>query len=168
MAETMTDPFEITRVFDAPRERVWRAFTEAKHLVNWWGPKGFQLHVAALDLRPGGTLHYRMTAPNGHLMWGKFVYREIAPPERMVFVVSFTDDTLTPVRHPMSATWPLEVVNTLTLTEEAGKTTLTLSGGPINATEEEVVTFLGGRESMQKGFDETFDNLEQYLAGEAW
>ncbi len=164
----MTDPFVITRVFDAPRERVWRAFTEAGHLTNWWGPKGFGMHVAALDLRLGGTFHYRMTSPHGHEMWGKFVYEEIVPPVRIVFVVSFTDDTLKPVRHPMSATWPLEVINTLTLTEEDGRTTLTISGGPINATEEEVVTFLGGRESMEKGFAGTLDNLEEYLASGAW
>ena len=157
-------PLVISRAFDAPRERVWRAFTESAHLINWWGPKGFPIHVNTLDFRPGGLFHYKMTAPNGHEMWGRFVYREIDPTERLVFVVSFTGETANPARHPMSATWPLEVINTMTLVEHDGKTTLTLSGGPINATEEEIDTFLGGRESMQKGFVGTFDNLADYLA----
>lgn len=161
------DPLVITRVFDSPRERVWRAFTQAEHLTHWWGPKGLHLQVLKLELRPGGLFHYKMTTPNGQEMWGRFIYREIAAPERMVFVVSFTDEAANPVRHPMSATWPLEVINTLTLVEQAGTTILTLSGGPINATEEEIETFLDGREGMQKGFAGTFDNLDAYLA-EGW
>ncbi|HKB91553.1 MAG TPA: SRPBCC domain-containing protein, partial [Opitutaceae bacterium] len=67
-------------------------------------------------------------------------------------------------RHPMSPTWPLEVLNTLTLTEQDGKTTLVLRGRPINATEGECKTFEGAFEGMQKGFAGTFDQLETYLA----
>jgi uncharacterized protein YndB with AHSA1/START domain len=67
-------------------------------------------------------------------------------------------------RQPMHATWPLEVLNTLTLSEQDGKTTLTLHGGPINATEEERKTFESGREGMRQGFTGTFDQLDAYLA----
>lgn len=72
--------FAITRTFDAPRALVFQAFTESERLAQWWGPKGFTLRVARLDLRPGGVFHYEMKSPNGHSMWGKFVYREIVPP----------------------------------------------------------------------------------------
>src|SRR5580704_13391744 len=75
---TAGDEFAITRVFDAPREQVWKAFTESERLMRWWGPKGFTMQVAKLDLRPGGVFHYCMRSPDGRDMWGKFVYREIA------------------------------------------------------------------------------------------
>jgi len=97
-------------------------------------------------------------------MWGKFVYREITPPERLVFTNSFSDPHGNTVRAPWSATWPLEVLNTLTFTEHEGKTTLTLRGGPINATPAEVEEFAAMAASMQQGFGGTFDKLDQYLA----
>lgn len=57
MSPRTTGRFVITRVFDAPRERVWRAFTESWHLMHWWGPRGFSMQVAQLDPRPGGVCH---------------------------------------------------------------------------------------------------------------
>ncbi|HWY38507.1 MAG TPA: SRPBCC domain-containing protein, partial [Bacteroidia bacterium] len=142
--------FAITRVFNAPRKTIFKAFTEPEHLAHWWGPKGFKLLVAKLDLRPGGTFHYKMSSPEGHEMWGIFVYREIKEPEKIVFINSFSDEKGGLTRHPMAPTWPLEVHNTLTLTEENGKTTLTLRGGPINASEEEMQVFAAGHSSMQQ------------------
>ncbi len=156
--------FVITRVFDAPRERVWNAFTDADHLKHWWGPKGFTMQTIKLDLRPGGVFHYSMRSPDGRETWGKFVYREIVPPDGMVFVNSFSDETGNLVRHPFSSTWPLEVLNTLTLAQHDDQTRLTLAGGPINASEEERETFAAGHASMQKGFGGTFDQLAEYLA----
>jgi len=156
--------FVITRVFDAPRELVWRAFTQPEHLTQWWGPKGFTMQVANLDLRPGGMFHYGMRAPNGMEMWGKITYRELTPPERMVLIVTFSDANGGLTRHPMSATWPLEVLNTVTLAERDGKTTLTLRATPLNATADERKTFVAGYESMQKGFGGTFDQLAEHLA----
>ena len=70
---TKTD-FIITREYNAPRELIFKAWSEADRLVQWWGPKGFQLGVAALDFRPGGIFHYSMQAANGETMWGRFVY----------------------------------------------------------------------------------------------
>jgi uncharacterized protein YndB with AHSA1/START domain len=157
------EPFVITRVFDAPRELVWKAWTNPEHLKNWWGPKGLTMLSCKMDLRPGGMFHYGMRTPEGHEMWGKFVYREIVPPERLVHVVSFSDPQGGVTRHPMSATWPLEVLNTMTLKEENGKTTMTLNGVAINATEEERRTFQEGRGSMQQGFKGTLDQLDAYL-----
>jgi uncharacterized protein YndB with AHSA1/START domain len=156
--------FTITRVFDAPNELVFKAWTESERLKQWWGPKGFAMLSLKLDFRPGGVFHYCMRAPNGSEMWGKFVYREIAAPERIVFVNSFSDEKGNLTRHPLSPSWPLEVLNTLTFTERAGKTTLRLRGRPINATEEECKFFEAGFTSMQQGFGGTFDQLAAYLA----
>lgn len=154
----------ITRVFDAPRELVWKVWTDPNHLKHWWGPKGLTMLSTKVDLRPGGMFHYGMRTPEGHEMWGKFVFREIVPPERLVHVVSFSDPQGGITRHPMSANWPLEVLNTMTLVEQNGKTTMTLKGVPINATEEERRTFKEGHGSMQQGFKGTLDQLEEYLA----
>jgi uncharacterized protein YndB with AHSA1/START domain len=154
----------ITRVFDAPRGLMWNAWTEPERLARWWGPKGFTMLKATLDLRPGGLFHYGMRSPDGQEMWGKFVYREIAAPERLVFVVSFSDEKAGTTRAPFSATWPLEVLNTLTLTESGGRTTLTLRGAPVNAGDAERATFAANHKSMQQGFAGTFEQLDAYLA----
>ena len=156
--------FEIARTFDAPRELVWKAWTDPERLAQWWGPKGFTMLASKMDLRPGGIYHYGMRAPAGQEMWGTFTYREIDPPQRLVFVVSFSDQDANVVRHPMSASWPLEVLNTLTFSEHEGTTTLTLVGGPINATDDERETFRDARTSMQQGFKGTFDQLAAHLA----
>jgi len=155
--------FVITRTLNAPRELVWKVWTEPEHLAKWWGPVGFEICGVKVDLKPGGIFHYGMKAAKGQMMWGKFVYREIAKPERMIFVNGFADEKGNFIRHPMAPTWPLEVLNTLTFTEENGKTTLTMSGVPINASEEEIKMFKSGYASMQQGFAGTFTQLEDYL-----
>jgi hypothetical protein len=76
---TGTKDFVMSRHFNAPRDLVWKAFTDIAHIRQWWGPKGFTVLKAAMDLRPGGTYHYAMKSPDGVTMWGKFVYREIVP-----------------------------------------------------------------------------------------
>jgi uncharacterized protein YndB with AHSA1/START domain len=155
----------IMREFNAPRELVWKAWSEPERLAQWWGPKGMPIIVHKLEFRPAGTFHYSMRPPDGTDWWGKFVYYEISPIEKMIFVNSFSDAKGGITRHPMSTTWPLEVHNTLTLTEENGKTTVTLRGKPINATEEEHATFESNVKNVQQGFKGTFDQLEEYLAG---
>ena len=139
------------------------AWTEAEHLARWWGPKGFPISVVKLDLRSGGVFLYSMRFPEGHEMWGKFVYREIAEPGRLVFINSFSDAEGGVTRHPLSPTWPLEVLSTVTFAEHDGKTTVTLKGIPVNATELEIKTFEDGYPSMQQGFSRTLDKLAAYL-----
>jgi uncharacterized protein YndB with AHSA1/START domain len=156
--------FEIARTFDSPRDIVWRAWTDPKRMAQWWGPRGFTMLASKMDLRPGGVYHYGMRAPGGQEMWGTLTYREIDPPGRLVFVVSFSDAEGNVTRHPASPTWPLEVLNTVTFSEQDGRTTLTIRGGPINATDEERATYDGSHASMQAGFKGTFDQLAAYLA----
>lgn len=156
--------FVISRTFDAPRDLVWNAWSEPERLAQWWGPKGCKLKVGSLEFRPGGIFHYGMEWQAGKMMWGRFVYREIVPPERLVFVNSFSDEDKKITRAPFSETWPLEILNNLTLTERGGKTELMLRGGPINPTEAERKTFEEHFASMQQGFGGTFDQLDAYLA----
>ncbi len=163
---TATPEFAITRTFDAPQALVWKAWTEPERLARWWGPKGFDLEVKNLDFRPGGSFHYAMRSPQGQTMWGKFIYEQIDPTDRMTFINTFSDEAGGITRNPWMATWPLEVINTLTLTEENGKTTLNLRGGPRNASGEEMATFAGATDSMSAGFAGTFEKLDAYLAEE--
>ncbi len=157
-------PFEITRVFDAPRDKVWKAWTEAERLKQWWGPAGFKVHTSKVDLRPGGIFHYGMKAPDGSDMWGRFTYREIKAPERLVFIVSFSDPKGGLTRHPGHAAWPLETLSTVTFTEQGGKTKVTVQWIPADSsTEAERKTFDEGRDSMKQGWGGTMDQFAAYL-----
>ena len=157
-------PFIISRTFDAPRKLMWKAWSERRRLMEWFGPLGFKMPAAKMDFRPGGSFHYCMESPDGNEMWGKFVYREIIAPEKIVLVNSFSDESGGITRHPMSATWPLEMLSTFTLTEENGRTTATVHWVPLSATEEERKTFDTSHETMKQGWTGTFDQLAAYLA----
>ena len=140
-SETSSKDFVISRVFDAPRDLVWKAFTDPERMKQWWGPKGFTVIASKMDLRPGGTYHYGMKAPDGSAMWGKFVYREIVPPERLVFINSFSDEAGGTTRHPLHPAWPLEMLSTFTFEDLGDKTRFTMRWSAHNATEEERKTF---------------------------
>ncbi len=159
-----SEEFVLTRVFDAPRDLVFRAWTEAERLAEWWGPKGFRTFSCTIDLRPGGKFHYGMQSASGDEMWGRFVFREVVPPERMVFVLSFSDPQGGITRAPFAENWPREILNNVTFTESGGKTTVTMRGYPINATEEERKVYKAGHTSMQGGFGSSFTQLDEYLA----
>ena len=156
--------FVISRLFDAPRELVFKAQAESERLERWWGAKGFTTRIIKLDFRPGGVFHYSMRTPDSHEMWGTFVYREILAPERIVFINSFADKEGNTIQAPFSQTWPLEVLNTLTFSEHAGKTTLTIRSVPYKATKEERETFETELDSMRQGFNGYLDRLADYLA----
>ncbi len=156
--------FTIMRVFDAPREMVWKAFTEPQHMKEWWGPKGSTIVASKMDLRVGGSYHGAMRDPSGHVIWAKFIYREIIAPDRLVWH-SFSDEAGGLTRHPMSPTWPLELLTTLTFEDApAGKTKLTLRWLPINASEDEHKTFEAAHDSMRQGWGGSFDQLAAYLS----
>lgn len=157
-------PFVTSRVFDAPRERVWKAWTDAAELKNWWGPRGFKVHTAKVDLRPGGMFLYGMTAPDGKQTWGRFVYREIAAPKKLVCIVSFSDPQGGVTRHPWSPGWPLEIMSTIEF-EEPGprQTRVTVTWLPHEASDAERKTFDEGRESMKQGWGGTMGQLVDYL-----
>ena len=156
-------PFEISRVYDAPRAKVWQAWTEPSRLKQWWGPRGFKVHTCKVDLRPGGTFLYGMTAPDGSDMWGKFVYREINAPEKLVFVVSFSDPQGGVTRHPMSPDWPEYILSTVEFADLGGKTKVSIRWIPHEASEAERKVFEAGRPSMTQGWGGTLDQLETYL-----
>jgi uncharacterized protein YndB with AHSA1/START domain len=157
-------PFIISRELNAPRALVFEAFSKAKHLAHWWGPKEMEIDVHQLDFRPGGLFHYRMTGENGLIMWGRFSYLDIIPYEKIVFVNSFSDPEGNIVRPPFPDPWPKEMYHVISFEETNHKTKLTLRSSPIHATDEERATFIEGFSSMQEGYGGTFDQLTDYLA----
>jgi Activator of Hsp90 ATPase homolog 1-like protein len=84
--------FEMTRAFRAPRERVWKAWSDADQLKHWWRPKGCAIEIAHLAFRLGGFFHYAMKFEGAPTMWGRFNYREIIAPERIVWLNSFSNE----------------------------------------------------------------------------
>ena len=157
-------PFEIKRVFDAPRDRVWQAWTEAERLKQWWGPKGFAVTHCRVDLRPGGIMHYCLRGPDGKEMWGKFVYREVVKPERLAWVNSFSDPKGGVTRHPGHASWPLEMLSSATFEAQGNKTRVSVQWLPAEAsTDMERKTFDEGRSSMNQGWSGTFEQFDAYL-----
>jgi uncharacterized protein YndB with AHSA1/START domain len=103
----------LTRVFDAPRELVWKVWTDPKHVARWWGPHGFTNPVCELDVRPGGAIRIHMRGPDGTVYPMTGVYLEIVEPERIVF----TSAALGADGNPM-----FEVLTTVTFAEQGGKT----------------------------------------------
>src|SRR6204780_4726080 len=141
-AETQCADFVISRVFDAPRDLVWKCFADPERMKEWFGPKGSVIVASKMDFRVGGSYLGAMRDPGGRVIGAKFVYRNIAAPERLEWVHSFSDETGGLTRHPLSATWPLELLTTVTFEDALnGKTKVTLRWSPLNATAEETKTF---------------------------
>lgn len=153
-ALTLTFPSDrevvFTRVFNAPRRLVFEAWTTPEHVTHWFGPRGYTLPVCKIDLRPGGAWRYIMRGPDGREMGMKGVYREIVPYDRLVSTESFDD-------------YPGESVNTMTLEERDGKTTMT-----VRVLYESPEMRDGVLESgMEKGAGETLDRLAEHVGGMA-
>lgn len=159
-----TKPFVITREFAAPRDLVWRVWTEAKHFGAWFGPKGSEISLVRFELRPGGMIHYRMTMPGAPVMWGRAAYREVEPPTKLVWINSFSDEAGGITPHPLTKDpWPLQMLTTVTFAEQAGRTTVTVTWVPFDASEAERATFEAGRPSMTMGWTGTLDRLAAHL-----
>jgi uncharacterized protein YndB with AHSA1/START domain len=162
---TQTKDFVISRVFDAPRNLMWKCFTEPERMKQWWGPKGVKILKSKMDLRVGGIYHYGMQTPDSKVMWGKHVYRESVPPQKLVFINSFSDEAGRLTRHPLAPTWPMQMMSTFTFDEQpGGKTKFTVRWAPHEATDEERKTFDAGHDSMTQGWGGTMDQLAGYLA----
>lgn len=152
----------ITRVFEAPRELVWQAWTDPEHVMRWWGPKGFTAPACKIDLRVGGVCLFCMRSPDGQDFWSTGVYREVVPPERIVCTDSFADAEGNPVpasHYGMPGEWPEELLITVTFEDLGGKTKMTL---------EHVGMPLGQMSEMaETGWKESFDRLAAELERES-
>ncbi|MFO1089053.1 MAG: SRPBCC domain-containing protein [Hyphomicrobiales bacterium] len=159
-----TPRFTITRTFNAPRARVWAAWTKPEALAQWFGPKGSSGTILAFDLRPGGAWRGRMETPDGGAMYSKFVFREIEPMSRLVWVHGFADADGNRIRAPFAAQFPLEMLTTVLFSDDGAGTKVTLTWTPLDATPEEEAFFASMMASMNGGWSGSFDQLDVFLA----
>ncbi len=149
----------ITRVFDAPRKLVWKAWTDPGHFKRWWGPKQFTCPACEMDLRVGGRYLWCMRSPEGKDYWSTGVFREIVPLERIAYTDSFADEkgNVVPASYYglPGDNWQLELHVTVTFEDLGGKTKMTLTH----------VGFPDGNmgEMAGTGWNESFDKLAESL-----
>lgn len=164
-AATGAKQFVLTRELEAPRDAVFAAWTNGDALVQWWGPKGMALEVITSDIRRGGTFHYSMQANSQPKMWGRLAYREVTPPERLVFVNGFADAEGNVAPMPYLDGFPDELLYTVTFAEAGGKTTVTVVAVTLDGvTPAEQAVFESILPSMHGGFGNAIDQLAAYLA----
>lgn len=155
-------PFVLERTFDAPRALVWAAMTDADQLTRWFGPTGGLSH-ATVDLHEGGLFLYGIAAPGGGVFLAKRTFTEITPEERLVTIAAYCDAGLNITRHPMSPTWPLEMLIATTLTDQGGTTHVRLDWSAHHATPEEQATFDASHPMLKQGWELAFDHLAAHL-----
>ena len=137
----------VTRLFDAPRDLVFKAWTDPKHLAQWWGPRDYPAALVKLDVRPGGAWrHCLRSTETGNDLWHRGVFREVVAPERLVFTFAWEED----------GERGLETLVTVTFADEGGKTRMTLRQTPFQSDAE--------RDGHQGGWNSTFDRLAEHLA----
>ena len=137
----------ITRVIDAPRELVFKTWTDPRHLQSWWGPKDFPATEIDMDVRPGGGWRGRLRSTrDGSVLSHRGVFREVSPPERLVFTFAWDEE----------GERGLETLVTVTLLEANGKTRMTLHQTPFQSIEE--------RDGHIGGWSSAFDRLDTHLA----
>ena len=144
----------VTRVFDAPRELVWKVWTQPDHLLHWFGSEDWMLIECEIDLRPGGIWKTCMQGPTGGKSWGVAVYHDIVEPERLVYTDYFADSEGNRVEGMP------EALITVEFTEHQGKTTYTSTARYRTSEERDRVLRMG----MEKGLRAALERLDQYLA----
>jgi uncharacterized protein YndB with AHSA1/START domain len=118
----------IERVFDAPRELLWKTWTEPEQVRRWWGPKGFMSPACEIDLRVGGKYLWTMRSPDGRDIWDTGEYREIVPLQRIICTQSLADadgNVVSAARYGLGDDIPLETLITVTFEDLDGKTRMT-------------------------------------------
>lgn len=168
MTDRIGEAFVITRHFKAPQVLLFAALTQAEHLRQWMSPPGMEMSHCSVDARVGGCFHYDMrpqgAPPEVQGLWGKWTFRELTPPTRLVVAVQFSDAQGGISRHPMAPGWPLLTLSTTTLSEAEGGTLMHLAWCPLNATPEEEALFAASHDGMRMGWGGTMDHLDAHLA----
>ncbi len=147
----------IERFFDAPRERVWKAWTDRETFKKWWGPKDFTCPFSEMDLRVGGKYLHCMRGPDGKDYWSTGTYKEIVPMQKIVVTDSFADEKgkVVPATHYGMEGFPLELEVTVTLEAIGGKTKMTLTHVGLPEGE--------SKKQCNAGWNQSFDKLAKVL-----
>ncbi len=159
LSKNTNDELIITRVFDAPRGLIWKAWTDPDLLKKWWGPKHFTSPASKVDLRVGGRYLNCMRGPDGRDYWSTGVYREVKTPERLAMTDLFSDEKGNPVpasHYDIPGDWPAELFVTVTFEDIGGKTRMTLTHAGVPETN-------NMRELCKQGWNEQFDKLVERI-----
>ena len=137
----------LTRVFDAPRELVFKAWTDPEHVAQWYGPAGFSVVFLEMDVRPGGAWRKCMRSPEGIDYWRRGVFREVVEPERLVFTY-VSDDPLGISGH--------ETLVTITFADRGAKTLMTFRQAEFES--------VAARDSHRGGWTSCMERFAAYVA----
>jgi uncharacterized protein YndB with AHSA1/START domain len=151
MTNQAVQELTLHRVFGAPRELVFKAFTDPELVKQWWSPRTFTNPLVEIDARPGGTMLVHMQAPDGTIYPDQAVFHEVVPPERLVFTSSAIDDE--------QGNPQLAVITTITLIELDGMTRMEFHAEVIKVTPEA----MGALDGMEQGWSESFYKLGELL-----
>jgi uncharacterized protein YndB with AHSA1/START domain len=146
-ADSIDRQLVVTRVIDAPRRLVFKAWIEPEHVARWWGPQGFTTTFCDMDIRPGGKFRVCMRSPEGTDHWKRGVYREIVAPERIVFTFAWEDAAGNPGH---------ELLTTVTFAEQGTKTKLTLHQAIFQTAE--------GCDDHRRGWTSCLERFAEYMA----
>ena len=154
--------YVLERVFEAPRELVWKTWTDPELLPRWYGPN-VETIVHRLEVKPGGLWL-------GEMRWGgksnyqRVEYTEVAPPERLVWLHAVSDADWNVIANPMMADWPRVLLTTVTFEEDGERTKLRLTWVPHEASEAEIACFAAAIDGMDKGWAAGMELLAELLA----
>ncbi len=155
--------YVLDRVFNAPRELVWRAWTDPELLSRWYGP-GVETIIHEFDLRPGGMWLNEMKMGENSML-SKVVFKEVTPPELLVWHHhSSTDSNWETVSNPKMPDWPKILLTTVAFEEEGTKTKVRLTWVPFEASEDEIACFAGAVGNMGKGWEGGYAVIDQILS----
>lgn len=147
---------EVMRVFNAPVETVWRAWSDRELIKEWWGPEGFSAPTAKTDFREGGKYTLAMEGPDGKVIWSSGIYREIIPCKKIVSTDFFSDEFGTPVAASqlgMPGDWPLSLLVTINFTKinsEHTQVTISHQGVPAEMHDDSVEGWNSSLNRLQK------------------
>ncbi len=166
MGEIKVEPSVITREFDAPRQLVFDAWTQVKHLNNWMFPMpGCTCEYVNAEIKDGGTSLHKITMQNGHEMWLFTQYEEVNSPEKLVFLQYMSNENGDILPSPHMPNWPKHMLATLLFEEiSENKTKITFYWEPRNPTPEEVEAFESTRADHGKGWGAGMEQLHNYLS----
>ena len=155
--------YKLDRIFDAPRDLVWRAWTDPELLHRWYGP-GVDTIIHEFDLVPGGSWLNEMKW-GGNSNYSKVIFKEVIPPSKMVWHhYSSTDAQWNAAPNPMMADWPRLLLTTVTFEDMGDKTNVSLSQIPLEATDTEIACFAEMMRGMDKGWGSGYTIMDEIFA----
>ncbi len=151
--------YKLERIFEAPRELVWRAWTDPELLHRWYGP-GIETIIHKFDLKPGGSWLNEMKW-GGNSDFSKMVFQEVTPPSMLVWHHSSSDSDWNIITSPMMADWPRILLTTVVFEDRGNRTNVRLTQVPIEATDAEIACFAAKMAGMDKGWGSGYAIMDE-------